>query len=150
MSWDTIFSAINLLALLCWAGLILGPRKPLLLSALLYLGVGSLCFVYAAGLLSVLTGLVDPVGGTVEWSFSTIEDIRAIFASDGGITIGWAHYLAFDLFIGIWIARDADAKEFSRLIQAPILIATLFAGPVGLLVWLIIREGRARTQGRWS
>ena len=58
----------------------------------------------------------------------------------GGVTVGWTHYLAFDLFIGIWIARDADAKGFARWIQAPILFATFMAGPVGLLVWLIVRE----------
>ena len=97
-----------------------------------------------------MTGLVDPVGGTAQTSFSTIEGVRAIFASDGGITIGWTHYLAFDLFVGICIARDADAKEFSRIVQAPILLATFLAGPIGLFLWLIVREGRARAQGRWS
>lgn len=35
MDWDAIFGAMNLLAMLCWAALILGPRKPLLLSSLL-------------------------------------------------------------------------------------------------------------------
>ena len=64
--------------------------------------------------------------------------------SDGGIVLGWTHYLAFDLFVGLWIARDADAKGFSRLVQLPILFFTLMAGPIGLLLWLVIRERRAR------
>ena len=76
--------------------------------------------------------------------------MRAIFASDGGVTVGWTHYLAFDLFVGLWIARDADAKHFSRLVQAPFLFATLMAGPLGLLLWLAIRERRARAKGRFS
>ena len=150
MDWDAIFGAMNLLAMLCWAALIVGPRKPLLLSSLLYLGVGMMCFVYAAGLVAILTGLVDPVGGEAQTSFSTIEGVRAIFASDGGVAIGWTHYLAFDLFAGLWIARDADAKDFSRLLQAPILLATFLAGPFGLLLWLLVREGRARAKGRWQ
>ncbi len=150
MAWQAIFGAMNIWAMVCWAALILLPRKPALMSALLYLGVMMLCFVYAAGLISMVSGLVDPVGGEVEADFSSIEGVRAIFASDGGVTIGWTHYLAFDLFVGIWIARDADAKQFSRLVQAPILFATFMAGPVGLLLWLLIREKRAREQGRWS
>lgn len=150
MDWNAIFGAMNLLAMLSWAALILGPRKPLLLSSLLYLGVGMMCFVYAAGLIAIVTGLVDPVGGEAQASFSTIEGVRAIFASDGGITIGWTHYLAFDLFVGIWVARDADAKDFSRFLQAPVLLAIFLAGPLGLLLWLLIREGRARAQGRWQ
>ena len=94
---------------------------------------------------------IDQVGGTgASMDFGSIEGVRAIFASDGGVTVGWAHYLAFDLFVGLWIARDADAKHFSRIVQAPILLATFMAGPLGLLVWLVIRERRARAQGRFQ
>ena len=150
MSWEAIFGAANLLAMICWAGLILMPRWPALLSALMYLGVGLLCLVYTVAIISVVGGFVDPVGGEAQTSFSSIEGVRAIFASNGGVTIGWVHYLAFDLFVGLWIARDADAKDFSRILQAPILLATFMAGPVGLFLWLIIREGRARAQGRWQ
>ena len=70
--------------------------------------------------------------------------VMALFDSKGGATVGWTHYLAFDLFTGLWIARDADAKGFGRLVQLPILFATLMVGPVGLLLWLILRERRAR------
>jgi len=150
MNWDAIFGGANILAMICWAGLIFLPRWPALLSALMYLGVALLCFVYLVAIVSVLGGLVDPVGGDGQTSFSSIEGVRAIFASDGGVTIGWVHYLAFDLFVGLWIARDADAKDFSRILQAPILFATFMAGPVGLFLWLVIREGKARAQGRWQ
>lgn len=150
MTWHTIFGAMNSWAMICWAALILLPRKPALMSGLLYLGVMMLCLVYTAALLSVVGGLVDPVGGDAQTSFTSIEGVRAIFASDGGVTIGWTHYLAFDLFVGIWIARDADAKEFSRFVQAPILFATFMAGPVGLFLWLLIREKAARALGRWN
>jgi hypothetical protein len=67
-----------------------------------------------------------------------------LFMSDGGIVLGWTHYLAFDLFVGLWISRDADAKGFSRLTQLPFLFMTFLAGPIGLLAWLVIRERRAR------
>ena len=148
--WTTAFVAANLLALVMWAALILLPRWPALLAAVLYLGIGLLCLAYALGLVGILTGALDPVGGGGGADFSTIEGVRSIFASDGGVTIGWIHYLAFDLFVGLWIARDADAKGFSRLLQAPILLATFLAGPLGLLVWLAIRERRARAGGRWQ
>ena len=147
--WEAIFSSGNMLAMIAWAMLILLPRKPLVMSAVMYLGVGLLCLVYTAGIVSILAGWADPVGpADAETSFSTIEGVRAIFSSQGGVTIGWIHYLAFDLFVGLWIAKDADAKGFSRWLQAPILLATFFAGPVGLFLWLIIREGRARKLGR--
>ncbi len=147
--WQTIFSAANLVAMAGWVVLIFLPRRPLPLTAVLYLGVGLLCMVYSAGLIALLSGAVDAGGGPdAAMNFSTIEGVRAIFASDGGVTIGWTHYLAFDLFTGLWIARDADAKDFSRFIQAPVLFATFMAGPLGLFVWLIVRERRARKHGR--
>ena len=149
--WDFAFSAGNILAMIAWASLILLPRWPALLSALLYLGVGLLCFAYAVGLIGIVTGLLDAGGGNdPSLDFGSIEGVRAIFASDGGVTVGWLHYLAFDLFVGIWIARDADAKGFSRIVQAPILLATFMAGPLGLFVWLVLREKRARASGRWQ
>lgn len=148
MSWDAVFGAVNLLALLGWVALIALPRWPALLAAVLYLGVGLLCLVYATGLIGVVSGLIpNPGGGGAD--FSTIDGIRAIFATDAGVTIGWTHYLAFDLFVGLWIARDGDAKNISRFVQAPVLFATLMAGPLGLGLWLLIREPIARRQGRF-
>jgi len=148
MDWSLLFNAVNLLALIAWAALIVLPRWPALLSGVLYLGVGLLCLVYAAGLVAVVSGLIpNPGGGGAD--FSTIAGVRAIFASDAGVTIGWTHYLAFDLFVGLWIARDGDAKNIGRLIQAPVLLATFIAGPVGLGIWLLLREPAARRQGRF-
>lgn len=146
MDWNFVFSAVNVLALIAWVALIALPRWPALLSALTYLGVGLLCLIYAVCLIGVLSGFIPAGEGGAD--FTTIEGVRSIFASDVGVTIGWTHYLAFDLFVGIWIARDADAKFFSRIVQAPILLATFLAGPLGLLIWLIVREPYARSSGR--
>ena len=148
IDWNAWFSMVNLLALIAWTGLIFLPRWPALLSSVLYLGVGLLCLIYATGLIGLLSGLIpNPQGGGAD--FATIEGVRAVFASDAGVTIGWTHYLAFDLFVGLWIARDGDAKGISRLVQAPILLATFIAGPLGLGIWLLLREPAARRQGRF-
>ena len=148
IEWAGLFSMVNMMALIAWAGLIALPRWPALLSGILYLGVGLLCLIYAVCLIGLLSGLIPNAGGGGA-DFTTIEGVRSIFASDAGVTIGWTHYLAFDLFVGLWIARDADAKGVSRFIQAPILIATFMAGPLGLLIWLALREPAARRQGRF-
>lgn len=149
IDWNAWFSMVNLLALIAWVGLIALPRWPALLSGVLYLGVGLLCLIYSAGLIGLLSGLI-PTGGDGDGvDFTSIAGVRSIFASDAGVTIGWTHYLAFDLFVGLWIARDGDAKNISRFIQAPILLATFMAGPLGLGMWLLLREPAARRQGRF-
>jgi len=141
MSWPALFNATNAISLVAWALLIFGPRSPRMAAIVLYFGVGLLCLAYTIM-------FVVQLGSISEGDFTGIKGIRALFAEDGGIVIGWTHYLAFDLFIGQWIAKDADHKGFSRILQAPILLLTIFAGPIGLLIWLAIRERRARAAAR--
>ena len=151
MGWATIFSLTNVIALAAWVLLAAGPRGPKTAAIILYLGVGLLCAAYAAMFGLLIGGLVDPVrvaGASGPGGFTSIEGIRALFMSDGGIVIGWTHYLAFDLFVGQWIAKDADHKGFVRWVQAPVLLATFFAGPIGLFMWLLVRERRARKAAR--
>jgi hypothetical protein len=71
--------------------------------------------------------------------FGSIVDLRTLFDNDLVLLAGWVHYLAFDLFVGAWIAEKADAIGLSRLIQAPILMATYMFGPIGLVLFLSIR-----------
>lgn len=139
--WQALFSLTNAIALIGWVLLLVMPRRPLAATAVLYLGVALLCLIYAAMLSALVSGTAEPTASLPAYS---VAGIRALFASDGAVVVGWTHYLAFDLFVGLWISKDADAKGFSRLVQAPILATTLMAGPVGLLLWLVIREGRAR------
>lgn len=152
--WSVIFGATNLIALAAWAILILLPRRPAAMASVLYLGIGLLCLVYTVVLVLLVSGAVDPMRDAGlpphDMSDYSIEGLKSLFRSDGAIVLGWTHYLAFDLFVGLWIARDADAKDFSRLAQTPALLATFLAGPLGLLAWLVIRERRARALGRWT
>ena len=148
--WHGMFTFTNLLALAAWVVLVFLPRTPFARSAVMYLGAGLLCLLYTLCFALFLSGTVDNavIPGAGQPGASSIEGVRALFMSDGGVVIGWTHYLAFDLFIGQWISRDADAKGFSRIAQAPVLLLTFLVGPVGLLTWLIVRERRARAAGR--
>jgi hypothetical protein len=143
MSWAGLFTLTNIVAVLGWAALFFLPRRPLVLSAILYAAVGLLCVAYLAMFVAAFGGLADrgrvAGSGAPDLTTYSVEGIRSLFMSDSGIVIGWTHYLAFDLFVGLWIARDADAKGFGRLVQAPFLLMTFLAGPIGLLGWLLIR-----------
>jgi hypothetical protein len=144
--WEALFAITNAVALAGWAVLLLAPRRDWAVNGVLYLGVGLLCLAYAAMFVVLLGGLADagqvpgaPVYDPADYS---ITGLRKLFLSDGGLVLGWTHYLAFDLFVGWWIARDADARRRSRLFQVPFLVLTYFAGPLGLLAWLAVRGRR--------
>lgn len=143
MSWSMMFTLTNLWALLAWAVLLLAPRGGLSGAFVMYGGVGLLCLGYVTGV-----ALAIPDGNLAGADLTDVAGIRQLFASDAGVALGWTHYLALDLFTGLWISQDADAKRIGRLVQTPILLLTFLAGPVGLLIWLAIRESRARAAAR--
>jgi hypothetical protein len=150
MSWSAIFTLTNVIAFAGWAMLAFLPRRPAVNSAILFACVGLLCVAYAFMFVALFGGLADParIAGAAEPDLTdySVEGLRALFMSDGGLVLGWTHYLAFDLFVGLWVARDADSRGFSRLAQFPILFLVLMAGPIGLLVWLLVRGRGARSQ----
>ena len=152
MGWDFLFSLTNTIAFAGWIALALLPRGPKVMAIVLYACVAMLCLAYAAMFIALFGGLADAgrVAGAAPADLTdySVDGLRALFMSDGGIVLGWTHYLAFDLFVGLWIAKDSDHKGFSRLAQLPFLFATLMAGPIGLLAWLIVRERRARRAAR--
>lgn len=147
-----MFSFTNSIALVGWLMLAILPRGPKVMAIVLYAGVAILCLTYAVMFGLLFNNLVDParVAGAAAPDLSdySVDGLRQLFMSDGGIVLGWTHYLAFDLFVGLWIAKDADHKGFSRLFQIPFLFATLMAGPIGLFLWLMVRERRARRAAR--
>ena len=61
--WQAIFSTVNVLAVIGWVVLAALPRTPLARAVVLYLGVGLLCLIYTAGLVSIITGMASNVIG---------------------------------------------------------------------------------------
>lgn len=148
MSWNGLFGFTNIVTVIAWAMVLLGPRGPKTMALVLYLGVGLLCLCYAAIIVGLHLHWLDAnrLPGTPPANFLdyNIAGLRNLFMSDGGVVLGWTHYLAFDLFVGQWVAKDADHKGFSRVVQVPILLLVFLVGPAGFLLWLLIRERRAR------
>ncbi|WP_448658073.1 ABA4-like family protein [Sphingomonas sp. CJ99] len=137
MTWDTLFGIVNLVALIAWIPLVVAPRPPWLCSALRFGVVGGLSALYAALIGTALAGGFGASPGPAP-DFSTIAGIRSIFATDGGVVIGWIHYLAFDLMAGLWIAADADRRGMARWVQVVPLVLCFLAGPAGLLLHLCL------------
>ncbi|MGZ8458210.1 MAG: abscisic acid-deficient protein Aba4 family protein [Gemmatirosa sp.] len=138
-----LFAAANAAALAAWlllAGTLFVPRTRswgwratgLVLPALF-------AVVYVVALVAALRG--GATGG-----FGSIGEVRALFADDRALTAGWVHYLAFDLFVGTWIAREGVRSGVPRLLLLPCLALTFLVGPVGLLAFLALRALRAGTR----
>jgi hypothetical protein len=71
--------------------------------------------------------------------FGSLDQVYAIFQDPALLLAGWVHYLAFDLFIGSWEVRDAQRIGIPHLLVIPCLVGTFLVGPVGLLLYLLLR-----------
>jgi cytochrome bd-type quinol oxidase subunit 2 len=137
-----IFGFANAWALLGWVILALAPKREIVVPIVFFAGSVLLACLYAGLIIPLMAGLISDGGpiGRPAADLTSLAGVMALFDSPGGATIGWIHYLAFDLFVGIWIARNADAHKISRWFQIPRLFFTLMAGPIGLLLYLLLRQ----------
>lgn len=135
---EVMFGWAGQAAMIGWIILIFLPRRwPQLLFVARYLIPFALSLLYA--------GLAFAHFFTIEGGgYNSLDQVRTLLSKDEMLLAGWVHYLAFDLFIGGWIAVEADKVGLNRLIQAPILVATFMFGPVGLALFLTMRAGYFR------
>ena len=70
----------------------------------------------------------------------SLADISMLLATDLGATLAWAHFLAFDLFVGRWIYLDARQRGISPFFVSPLLALTLLFGPVGFVGYSLLKS----------
>lgn len=130
-----LFSLTFAVAAPFWALMILLPRwswtariigsplivvPPVLIYAVVVLG----------SLAEVLPAVVSP----------TLGGVRDLLGTADGATAGWAHMIAFDLFVGRWAYLDARERRIPHSVLAPVLLLTILLGPLGLLTHLLVRR----------
>jgi hypothetical protein len=132
---DFAFGFANNFGLLAWAALLLSLFVAKLRRFVWPATQFAIPLAWAAIYVALLAqGLPEAEGG-----FDSIEGVRGLFANDSALTAGWLHYLAFDMFVGSWIARDSAERGIHPLPVVPCLILTLLFGPAGLLAYFILR-----------
>lgn len=138
----TLFTVSNL-AMLAWFPLWFLPRwrftrwlaehtvAPFFV-ALLWL-VGAVPLFARLGLLNVLGG------------FGSADGVLHLFTVPDFALLIWVQILAWDLFVGIYIYRDNMAGGYLPLwLQSVVLIVTFWVGPVGYILYYLLRAWRRR------
>lgn len=132
---STVFGASFLLVAPFWMLMLLVPtwdvtervmtsRLPVVPAALLYL----VLLIPVAP--RVASTVIDP----------SLSGMTTMLSTEFGATIAWVHFLAFDLFVGRWMYRDARRRGVAALVLAPNLLLTLLFGPVGFVCYTGVRS----------
>ena len=134
MSPHQVFSIANLVALCCWLLLVIFPGKRRVSQTIAGVAVP---VAFAA----VYTVLVSLFFAGSEGGFSSLEEVATLFAGNRWVLLaGWIHYLAFDLLVGTWEARDSRERGVPHWQLIPCLFLTFMFGPAGWLLYLGVRS----------
>ena len=128
----SLFSTVNTIALISWIVLLIFPFSQLVKKLLLGLVVIGFALLYAF----LITQTFD--ADAME-SFGSLSGIASMFQNETALLAGWVHYLAFDLMVGLYITHNAEKYGINRFVLIPCLFFTFMLGPIGLLLYFIIR-----------
>ena len=133
---ETVFLIVNIVVLPGWALLLLAPAWKWTQRIAMVTLPMLLALAYIALFIANFNGL--------HLNFKSLAAAEYSFQTPGMALVGWVHFLAFDLFVGAWIARDARRLRILHLAVIPCLLLTFLMGPVGLFVYLVLRGGLRR------
>jgi len=79
--------------------------------------------------------------------YLSLDSLYTIFATESFLLIFWLHFLALNLFLGTWISRDGVKYNMPLGMVCVPLILVYFTGPIGLVLYWIIRIFYAKKLG---
>ena len=68
-----------------------------------------------------------------------IYNLANLFENEAFLILFWTHFLAINLFCATWIVRDSQKYLISKYFNFIPLVITYFVGPVGIILYWIIR-----------
>ena len=138
MSSEVLFSICNGIAMIGWIILIFFPnwqRRDIYL-------IGTIIVLLSLLYTWLIFSNFQP--GIME-DFSTLQGVASLFSDKNLLLAGWVHYLAFDLLAGTWIIHDSKKNGINHWLIVPSLLLTFMFGPVGFILYLLIRTIKTRT-----
>lgn len=82
--------------------------------------------------------------------FGSLSSVMKLFTEENAVLAGWIHYLAFDLLVGMWILDQNKNLRIHQLLIAPCLFGTFMFGPIGFLLFTIIRAIKLKQSTSYS
>ncbi|MBT8233143.1 MAG: DUF4281 domain-containing protein [Saprospiraceae bacterium] len=133
MTPSEVFSIVGMIAMPMWILMIFLPKWKVTRFLIDYKVVPiALSLIYAVYIFQAVQ-----IGGMMD--FGSLGSVMALFTEENAVLAGWVHYLAFDLLIGMWILEQNKGIGINQFIMAPCLIFTFMLGPIGFLLFMLIK-----------
>ncbi|MGO4617441.1 ABA4-like family protein [Nocardia sp. 2YAB30] len=94
--------------------------------------------------LVIYTALIVPQFGAFAGALidPNLAGLQSVLGEGTGAAAAWAHFVAFDLFLGRWVFLDSRARGLPPLLTSPLLVLTILFAPIGVLLYLLVRFTR--------
>ncbi len=128
-----VFKIVGMLAMPMWILLIFLPKWKVTRFFIDY----KIIPIALSGIYAIFIIQAIQIGGGMD--FGSLQSVMQLFTEENAVLAGWVHYLAFDLLVGMWIVNQNKELNIHPIIIAPCLLGTFMLGPVGFLVFMIMR-----------
>jgi hypothetical protein len=135
---DALFRIANLVALPGWLLLALAPALGRHEALARRIAGRLLPLLFATAYVALVAAYWGPGG------FGSLQQVQQLFAQPALLLAGWLHYLAFDLFVGAWIAERAQLQRWPHALRLVLLALTFLFGPAGLVAAALAQRALAR------
>ena len=71
--------------------------------------------------------------------YLSISNLSNLFSNNLFLILFWIHFVSINLFVGGWIVRDSQKLYINKILVAFPLIITYLIGPLGVLIYWLIR-----------
>ena len=79
--------------------------------------------------------------------YLSLDNLYTLFTTESFLLVFWLHFLAINLFLGSWVSLDGAKYNMPRSLVFFPLIIIYFMGPVGLVLYWMIRIFYAKKIG---
>lgn len=134
MNPEQVFSIVGMMAMPMWILLIFLPKWKVTRLLVDYKVIPLLLSVIYA----IYIFLSIQNGGGLD--FGSLRSVMKLFTVENAVLAGWVHYLAFDLLVGMWMVNQNQRLNIHPVLMAPCLFATFMLGPVGFILFNIIKS----------
>ena len=71
--------------------------------------------------------------------YTSKDGLKNLFSNDFFIMMFWMHFISINLFTGGWIVKDSQKLAINKILIILPLVITYLIGPIGLLIYWLIR-----------
>ena len=146
LTFENIYLWVNFGLLPFWIMLIIIPKSKFtqfFINSIILPLILSTAYIYVI----YQAVLLDEPIFNVLIAYLSLDNLYTALANESFLLVFWLHFLAVNLFLGTWISRDGVKYNMPRGLVFFPLILVYFTGPLGLVLYWIIRVFYAKRLG---